>query len=308
MSELTNYSQLIKDFIDSESLPASYEEDAGQWFLPLAELCLELVNTVPRLPVTIGINGCQGSGKSTLSRLLKTLLEAASKTVTVLSIDDFYLDSVSRQNIAREVHPLLATRGVPGTHDIKLALDCLQGLQRLDPGESMAQPAFNKAMDEPVAESQRPRVSGPQDLIILEGWFVGVRPQHEDELEEPVNVLESDEDPQGTWRHWVNERLGQDYQPLFQLLDLMVMLQAPGFDVVFSWRKRQEDQLRQQTENDSALSGLMNDETLQRFIQHYERLTRHGLKTLPDEADIVFTLDQQQRVTGRRDRDFSVAE
>ncbi|MEQ8954722.1 MAG: kinase, partial [Gammaproteobacteria bacterium] len=191
MNKPTNYSQLIKQFIDRESLPASYSMDAERWFVPLAELCVELLDSIPELPLCIGINGCQGSGKSTLSALLQILLRAAGRSVVLLSIDDFYLAGERRRQLAQDIHPLLQTRGVPGTHDIAQALNCMQQLQQLQPGQKLALPRFDKATDEPLSADQWPQVTGPVELIIFEGWFVGSSPQIAAELVNPVNELEA---------------------------------------------------------------------------------------------------------------------
>jgi D-glycerate 3-kinase len=138
------------------------------------------------------------------------------------------------------------------------------------------------------------RITGPVDAIILEGWFIGAQPQSDSELAEPVNQLEAVADADGRWRHYVNHQLGQKYQELFSKLHMLIMLQAPSFEQVFQWRSLQEEKLRQQ--NPEAATGLMDDDSLRRFIEHFERLTRHCLQTIPARSEAVFRLDQSHRV------------
>ena len=59
-------------------------------------------------------------------------------------------------------------------------------------------------------------------------------------MEIPVNTLETGEDPQGTWRRYVNRQLRLGYPELFSLVDAWIMLKAPSFECVFDWRLEQE--------------------------------------------------------------------
>ena len=293
------YQQLIDDFIQREALPSSYALDAGQWFLPLFSEIVESLRQPKLHPLLVGINGAQGTGKSTLAGLLAAVLEAEQFTVATLSIDDFYLSKARRQQLANEVHPLLASRGVPGTHDIDLALGKIRELVAAKAGTAVVLPSFDKAVDDCLTLEHCSCVEGPLDLIILEGWFIGVGAQADADLQQPLNPLEELEDVDGYWRRYVNRQLAAGYQDLFAQFQLLIMLQAPQFEQVFEWRKLQEDKLRQRS--DANADGLMDDAQLKRFIQHFERLTRHCLSSLPGKADVVFRLDSEHRVIGRDD-------
>lgn len=294
------YQQLIDQFIQQQLLPASYSDDIDTWFLPLASELKSRCDHARTRPVLIGINGAQGTGKSTLATLLVTLLQANGLRVVNLSIDDFYYTRQERQQLAQSVHPLLSTRGVPGTHDVSLLLSCLDRLRRLTSDQSIRLPAFDKASDDRLPDNAGPDVHGPIDLIILEGWFVGLKPQAASALVEPLNTLEQNEDSDGRWRHYVNDKLGGSYQDVFEQLDYLLMLKAPAFEQVRQWRNLQEDKLRLQTT--TPASGIMTTEQIDRFIQYFERLTRHCLASLPSQADTVFTLDAAHRVVARRDQ------
>lgn len=291
------YQQLIDDFVKQESLPVTYQQDALAWFVPLLSELDALISGAADLPIIIGINGAQGTGKSTLAKLLTRLLQQQGRKVATLSIDDFYYSKAKRAELASRVHPLLASRGVPGTHDTELALRIVDELRGAKQNDRVRLPAFDKARDDCVAIDLCPSIEGPVDVIILEGWFIGAKPQPDSELSIPLNELESVDDADESWRRYVNHQLAQGYQQLFSRIQLLIMLQAPKFEQVYAWRRLQEQKLRRQ--DSKGMSDVMNDEQLDYFIQHFERLTRHCLATLPKYADIVFQLDVNHRVAAR---------
>lgn len=292
--------QQLSDFIIREALPDTYREDARRWFVPLADWLLRRTQDSGQA-LLLGVNGAQGTGKSTLAGLLTELLSGSGLTVANLSIDDFYLSKAARREKAANVHPLFASRGVPGTHDAELLLNTIQDLRSASCGATIPLPRFDKASDDCVPREDWPAVTGPVAVIVLEGWFVGVPPETEAALAQPVNSLEREEDPEGVWRRSVNTALAGAYQQVFADLDYLVMLEAPSFAQVYEWRCVQESKLRQRSPENAP--GLMSDAALRRFVQHFERLTRHGLTVLPDRADRVYALDRQHRVTGCRSRD-----
>ncbi|MEX0964102.1 MAG: hypothetical protein WDZ52_08710 [Pseudohongiellaceae bacterium] len=287
------YQQLIDDFIQQEQLPPSYAADASEIFLPLLNEIEGEIQKLARRPFLLGINGAQGTGKSTLAKLLSLLLASNGYRVATLSLDDFYYSRARRRELAEKIHPLLGSRGVPGTHDVELALRLLQQLRSAGPADSIVLPGFDKASDDLLAADACVTVCGPIDVLILEGWFVGLKPQSEATLTEAINELERNEDKDGRWRRYVNDQLAGNYQTLFGQLDKLLLLQAPGFEQVFEWRSLQEEKLRQQAASDA--SGLMDEPAIRRFIQHFERLTRHGLLTLPQTADYLISLDAEHR-------------
>ena len=141
----------------------------------------------------------------------------------------------------------------------------------------------------------------PVDLVILEGWFIGLEPEPCEHLISPVNHLEAIEDGDGSWRTFVNNSLRSDFADIFDRLNSLLMLQAPSLEQVFAWRSLQEEKLKRHraARIDADTSGVMGSEEIGRFIQHFERLTRHALNTLPGKADWVFHLDNQHRVAGK---------
>lgn len=247
----------------------------------------------PGSALIVGINGAQGSGKSTLAAGLRQLLQEIHEHKTcALSIDDFYATRAQREALAISVHPLLRTRGVPGTHDVELALRVLERLRNLGPGESLRLPRFVKAQDDRAPEDAGGVVTGPVQIVLFEGWCVGTPAQANEDLLGPINRLEAEEDRDGQWRRHVNAQLAARYAPLFASLDCLVFLQAPGFDVVHRWRLQQEAGNAADAPHGAH---VMSAAALERFIAHYERLTRHALQVLPDRADVVIELDAERR-------------
>lgn len=252
-----------------------------------------------RRSVVLGICGSQGSGKSTLARILKEILVSLGDTsVAVLSLDDLYLSRAERERLARQVHPLLRTRGVPGTHDTTLGVDIIQKLRAAGARTGAQLPRFDKRLDEPLPVSAWEAFHGRPDVILFEGWCVGARPQASAALEAPVNELERTHDPAGIWRRFVNNELAGRYQTLFAMLDALLMIRAPSFDVVLEWRREQERKLaaRSTVTVDGAATRIMRDDELEWFVMHYERLTRHILQEMPQRADIRLDLNARREI------------
>lgn len=299
-----SFETTLTAFLKAEGLPESYRQAARHWFLPLAERCLDRITVSNSQTQVLGISGAQGTGKSTLARLMQLFLEDRGRRVASLSIDDFYFSRQQRQQLAAKIHPLLATRGVPGTHDTLLALKTISALLSASSDSAICLPRFNKASDNPVPVSDCPVFEGRPEFIILEGWFLGVTPQTDSALKMAVNELERHEDREGVWRLYANAQLATHYQTWFSYIDHLILLQAPSFEQVKSWRSLQEAKLAARAEiagaKKSERSQIMNSARLQRFIQHFERLTRHALQTLPDSADLVFYLNAEHQVDHQR--------
>ncbi len=250
----------------------------------------------------LGLCGAQGSGKTTLANGLARHFEAEDIRTALLSIDDLYCTRAERERLSETVHPLLLTRGVPGTHDVDLGLAVIEAL---DQGLATSLPRFDKARDDRCPPSQWGRAEATTRLLILEGWCVGALPEPEAALAEPVNPLERDEDRDGRWRRFVNAALAGDYQRLFARIDGLVLLAAPDFAIVRDWRIEQENELRAHASAGGA--GLMDDAAIARFIQHYERLTRHILSEMPARADLVVSLAEDRSPIAIRTRGPTLA-
>ena len=252
--------------------------------------------------LTLGINGAQGSGKSTLRDFLGFILNAAyGYRVAGFSIDDFYKTRAERERMSRAVHPLFFTRGVPGTHDVRLGLATLRSLKSAQFHTLTPLPVFDKARDDRRSSLEWPQFRGRPDIVLFEGWCVGTLPQADADLREPVNELERNEDRNGAWRRYVNEQLRGGYAEWFGELDGLILLKVPGMDSVFEWRGLQERKLAERLERGGS-HRLMDAAGIRRFIMHYERLTRHTLEEMPERADLTLYLDEGHGFTRARIR------
>ena len=290
----------LANFLVDEGLPDSYARDAYDWFLPLidqlANQLAEVSDDTPATTMVLGISGAQGTGKSTLAKLIEVVLASRGRRIANLSMDDYYLSRPQRQRLAADIHPLLATRGVPGTHDTALAIATIADLRAATASSVIHLPRFDKAIDDLVPVDEWPGFEGRADLIIVEGWFLGAAPQLDSDLETAVNALEENEDCEGTWRRYANAQLGGSYQQWFACIDHLILLKAPAFEQVKAWRSLQEVKLAARSKRSGSSRGIMNGEQLERFLAHFERLTRHCLQSLPDKADQVFYLDADHQV------------
>ena len=286
------YSTATDDFIRRHALPSNFRETISRHYEPLVSWLVDRACASDCF--LLGISGAQGTGKSTLAEYLGLALPTEGGAVAVLSLDDFYLTRAERRALAAQVHPLLETRGVPGTHDIPLLERQLDALQALSDGETLLVPRFDKATDDRAPKSAWSQISGPVSTIVLEGWCVGAQPQAEQDLDRALNVLEREDDPDGTWRRFVNESLRGPYAALNARLNALIYLQVPDFERVFSWRLEQERKLAAR----AAGTRVMSEAELARFILHYERLTRANQRALPRVADVVMRLDDDHGFLG----------
>lgn len=281
----------VDRFLLDERLPAEYAQVIAR-VGPLAEI----IDATSRIgpPLVVGLCGAQGSGKSTMARALCALLQEQGVSCVVLSLDELYLTRAERQSLAKRIHPLLATRGVPGTHDVQLGIELLEALRQ---ARRVALPVFDKAIDDRKPMDEWIPVRGPVQVVLFEGWCVGAIPQDDVALAHPVNALEREHDHDRRWRQFVNDALRVSYQDLFAVLDALILLQAPSFEVVYDWRVEQERKLRDRVALTDRATRVMNDDEVRRFISHFERLTRHILSEMPTRADAVVRLDHGRRPT-----------
>lgn len=297
LAVLTRKTRIVfQEIVRQERLDGDIDSQFESIYVPLASWIAEKHSDHP---VVIGINGAQGAGKSTLSKILKSLLlHGFGKNVAILSIDDLYLSKEKRNKLARNISELLSVRGVPGTHDVSLGIKIISQMKNGIVGKSLLLPVFDKAQDDLLPESGWLTVKHPADIILFEGWCVGSIPQNKEELNFAINDLERNEDQKGIWRKYVNDQLSGPYRELFSFIDHLIMLQVPDMHSVYEWRKLQEKKLwEQHIHSDAAKSHIMTEGEVERFIMFYERITRHTLNEMPKRADVLLTLNKQHQVS-----------
>ena len=290
--------QTLKGLYADESLV----ERIDDLYLPFARWVVQ--HSRPKHgPLILGLGGPQGCGKTTLSAVVSHILaKGFDLNAVVVSLDDLYLKRADRLAYANQVHPMFATRGVPGTHDVELAFSIFNRLKNLQSGEVMYVPTFDKSLDDRKPVHRWQEVAGPVDVIFFEGWCVGAQAMPEEHLVEPINVLEKDKDSQAIWRREINRHLQSDYKQLFDLIDVTMWMQPPSFDVVYDWRNKQERVLEAHLHDihggilDTLDLKVMSPEVLKGFMQYYERITRHMICSMLNKADVQFVLDKDQTI------------
>lgn len=288
MTDSAHALELLTPCFAGLGIAAPMDRMVEEVYLPLARWATELQARLGR-PTVLGVQGAQGAGKSTLAEALRVLCEGLfGLRVVTLSLDDLYLTRAERERLGRTVHPLLRRRGVPGTHDVALGLRTLDALRR--GALEVPLPRFDKGTDDRAPADPERVVRGGCDLVVFEGWCVGVPPEEPAALVAPINPLETEEDPDGAWRRYVNGELRGPYQALFGRLDALVALGAPSMDAVVRWRSEQERALAASRGGDAP--AVMGDAELRRFVMLFERLTRHALRVLPERADVWIALGE----------------
>ena len=234
------------------------------------------------------IAGSQGAGKSTLTKIFKLALEKIyKKKVMLLSIDDYYLSKKKRLDLSKKIHPLLITRGVPGTHNIEvLKKDVLSFQKKKFP---IITPTFNKLKDD---ISNKKKIVKNAEILLLEGWCCGSPPINKKYLFKNINSLEAILDKNKRWRQYYNSQLKKDYKNVFSLFDQQIYIQAPSFTYILKWRHAQE----KNNAIKSKQKKFMKKNDLKKFVDHYEKLTKWMMKTMPAKADMLIKIDENQKI------------
>ena len=293
-----NYQKIKKrylKFLNSQEVSSEpFRDKLGQlnrFYLPISKMIKDEYEKKKKTKI-IGLTGGQGTGKSTISIILKIILKEAYNLETVIfSIDDFYKTLNERETMSKKISDLFLTRGVPGTHDTKMLFQCIKNL-KTNNFKKMNIPKFDKSIDNRLSKSNWLQVKKKPNIVIFEGWCVGASAQKNKDLISPINKLEKYKDKKKIWRQKVNLKLRRDYKKIFDLIDKLIFLKVPSFKYVLKWRLLQEKKLRITRKGNKT----MTDKQVKNFIMYYERITKHMLKTLPKDADTVISIDSKHRL------------
>ena len=293
-----NYQKVKKKYLkflsSQEVMSEPFRDKLSQlnkFYIPISKMIKEEFLKKKGTKV-IGLAGGQGTGKSTISNILKIILkEAYGLKVVIFSIDDFYKTLIERKKMSKKISALFSTRGVPGTHDTKMLYKCIKNLKNKKFKRFMI-PKFDKSIDDRSFKSRWLKVKEKPNIVIFEGWCVGVTAQKKKDLITPINKLEKHKDKKKIWRKRVNLELKKNYKKIFNLIDKLIFLKVPSFEYVFKWRLLQEKKLRITASGNKT----MTDKEISNFIMYYERLTKHMLKILPKTADTVISIDKKHRL------------
>jgi len=261
-----------------------------KFYLPLSKWIYSIYLKDKKTKI-IGLSGGQGAGKSTITDILKFIFKRKyNLDLCVFSIDDFYKTKSERIKMSKAIHPLFLTRGVPGTHDIKLLNKVIQNLKKKN-FKKVLVPKFDKSIDDRFKKVKWQKIKTAPKIIILEGWCVGAIEQKKGELVKPINKIEKKLDPRMIWRKKVNNFLKNEYKKVFKKIDKLVYLKVPDFNHIFKWRLVQEQKLKLTSKSKKTMSKA----EVREFIMFYERITRHMMKNFFKISDLTIFLDKNHR-------------
>ena len=290
---MSNLKKKYLDFLKKQSAPGILFHDKikqlNDFYLPVCEK-LYLQHKLTNKQLLIGLSGGQGSGKSTLAQIFKLIFTTKYKLkVICFSIDDFYKTAREREKMSKLIHPLFLTRGVPGTHDIKMLYNVIKKLKKKK-FYKMKIPKFDKSKDDRIKKNYWQKIKSKPDLIIFEGWCVGAKSQQKKNLIKPINRLEKQEDKNLTWRKMVNNELKLNYKKIFKFLDCKIFLKVPSFKYVLKWRMLQEKKLSLKLKK-----KLMDKKQIRKFIMLYERITKQMIADCKSN-DIILNINKQHKI------------
>lgn len=236
-------------------------ETLWKLWLPLG---IKLANKRQNLgrPLVQGILGAQGTGKTTLAKILVLILEKLGYKTISISIDDIYKTYAERQLLQKQDSRLI-WRGPPGTHDVSLGIEILDKLRQSENKNSdnlIPIPRFNKSLFHGAGDRIEPEIVSQVDIVLFEGWFVGVRPVEEEifDVAPPPIITETDK----KFARDMNTKL-IEYLPMWKKLDNLIVLYPTDYRFSKQWRKQAEQQMI-----DSGKSGMSDDE-IEKFVDYF---------------------------------------
>ena len=246
-------------------------------------------------PYFVGLAGGQGTGKTTISSLIRIILIKYFRlNVFRISIDDFYKTRKERINLSKRVHPMLLTRGVPGTHDINMMLNFFRN-SKSKKFKRLKLPTFNKAIDDRFNKKKWYDLKKRPDVIIFEGWCVGAKSEKNLTLKKTINSMEKIKDQKQVWRNYVNHQLKSKYKNLYSQLNCLIYLKAKNFNLLQKWRLKQERKLWIKNKVKSNLKIMSRGDVLN-FMQTYQRITQNMFRNMPKYASVIFNLNSNHQI------------
>lgn len=257
---------------------------------PFVETHLRSIRTSPEAhragPLVIGVNGPQGSGKSTLVAALVARAHRWGYAAVGVSIDDFYHTRADLEALAaaHPDNPLLAVRGYPGTHDVGLGTAVIAALCAADASGPVVVPAYDKGAfagrGERLPRERWRVVPRPLDVVFIEGWMLGFRPVAADALTDGRLTVP-------------NAALGA-YAAWHDPVHAWLVLEASGFEQIAAWRVEAEDARR--ATGGSAMSPRAAMEYIRGFEPAYATWGPTLLDTIETRPALFARLDHRRRV------------
>ena len=250
----------------------------------LTDLERYLVNATQ--PTLFGISGLPGCGKTSLGKWLEAAAIELNWSVTVVSMDDFYLPGTKLEK-AMAGNPWNVPRGLPGSHSMDLLLQAIDSW--IDSGDLYA-PQFDKALRNGLGDRSGWR-SSTTKVLVIEGWFLGCATAKKNlydlNMEDLTSLSLTNSEYQ--YRKSVQDSL-KSYQSLWQKFQRLWHLRASSLNFTTAWKRQQEKQMQQ--EKGTSLQGKSLDSFV-RMIQ--TSIPSKCLQSI--ECDVVANLNADRRIT-----------
>lgn len=276
---------LINKKCSNIGLPYCTQQRFIDVYQPLIERLLAWI-TLHHTPLVVALAGSPGSGKSTLAMLLRDILDYYHYSVATLALDDFYLTQQERYQLSQTIHPLLQQRSTPGTHDIDLAINTLCQLLSMKKGQQVYCPRFDKAQDDRMPKSSWYCIKSPPQVIVVEGYCLGVKPQSSSDCAVAINDWELTHDTDGIWRRYVNDAIIH-YQSFFQYFDKTIYIEGNDFSKIAANRLKQDQLL---TRHQPQYQAMTYDEVVN-FLQPFQRVCLLLQQDMQEAADYLIAHD-----------------
>ena len=235
------------------------------------------------------ISGSQGCGKTTLLKLIKNNFKNFYNIDPLcISLDDYYLTKKQRNDLSKRIHPLLQTRGVPGTHATGKITKTLQLFDKKK--YPIKIPKFDKLIDDRLPVSQI--ITTKKNMIFLEGWCCGCPPLSNSFLQKNLNNIEKT-DSEYIWRKYYNKKLKKEYRLIFKHFEYLIYFKIPSFDCVLKWRIKQEKRLKLTKKKNT---NYMNKKEIINFVSYYEKITKWMMKNTLSKSDLTIKINKNQKI------------
>ena len=272
--------------------PLLFEQLETLWkfWLPLATQLAEHSQRLGR-PLVQGILGGQGTGKTTLGKVLTYILSLFHYDTLSLSLDDLYKTYSERQQL-QKADPRLIWRGPPGPHDLELGIQVLDQLRQPLPDQTIAIPRFDKSLWQGAGDRISPEFVTGIDIILFEGWFVGCRPINPQLFDSaPVPIITPSDKK---FARDMNKQLN-GYIYLWEKLDRLLILNPVDYRLSKQWRI--------QAEHDMIKTGKsgMTDVEISQFVDYFWKalhpeLFINSLMENPEFVDLIIEINPDHSI------------
>ena len=231
----------------------------------------------------LGISALPGTGKTTLGKWLEAMSLKFNFKIAVISIDDFYLPS-DQMKIAIKNNPWNVSRGFPGSHSVQLMHEKLLTWKK---NGELNVPVFDKSLRNGLGDRSHWRSDNP-DLLIIEGWFLGIEPTFIDENDSSINSSKLSA-YESSYLLKIQNNL-KEYLDVWNLIDNIWHLKPLKFEFMNMWKSNQEKEMYLQKGNalqNEKLSNFLRMLNVSIPHKSFDALNSYALLLIDQERNLV---------------------